>query len=106
MKRSFTQPILKTIFPFFIIQYNKALNDSPAMNQIEKINRDKDKRATASTGKKVGNAKSANSGDSNKNIDPKYTKFLEDGGHGKKKSSTTNEEKSVDPTSDVLAASR
>ena len=84
------------------------MNDSPAMSQIEKINRDKDKRETASTaaGKKVGNSRSTYSGDSNKNIDTKYTKFLEDGGHGKKKSSTINEEKPADPTSDVLAASR
>ena len=68
-----------------------------------KNNRDKDSR----TAKKNSNGAvlKQTSVESNKNIEIKYTKVLEDGG-GKKKTSTTHQETMTDPTIDVLAASR
>merc|ERR1712223_2106426 len=94
-----------------ISKYNKALNESPAMSQIEKINRERDSRTStpSSSGKKHGNgvvSRSANSGDNSRNIESKYTKVLEDNSESKSKRSTTNDDKLADQKSDVLQSSR
>ena len=100
---------MKFIFHFF--QHNKALNESPAMSQIEKINRERDSLIAVSSpnGKKYSNgmvSRPLNSAESNRNRDSKYKNGIEEVSKGKKKSSTTNEAKLGDPTSDVLASSR
>ena len=85
----------------FPLQYNTALNDSPAMSQ-HKNNTSKDNRPT----KKYSNGVSSNQVSAeNKNIEIKYTQLMEDEG-GKKKTSTTHQETMTDPTIDVVAASR